>query len=367
MSVRERASGATRMTSYVLAVLLAMGFPGPGLVLGAGAATAPVPAATLSVESDPPGAAVLVDGQPSGITPVTFRALPPGDHRVRVVKEGFLENSRLVRLDAGRGERIQVKLTRHAATPATTQTEPEEQKGGGGKKWVFIGLGAAALGAGAYILLTKNSAPVPGTIGVSPSGVGMAGITSYTFTSQGASDPDNDTLTYEWSFGDGTTGTGQTVTKVYGNPGSFGVSLTVADKKHRVSAPGATVTVARSMAGTWTGGLHPGFVSTPTNISVTLTQTGTTLGGTITYSGGLTGSVTGITGTVSGTTYPTTVNFSTPTIGLGGGATMRDTFQGSAASNGNSMTGTYTSTLGGGFTWVATGTPTAARSNTFSR
>ena len=40
---------------------------------------------TLVVASDPPGAAVYVDGQFVGETPLDVRNLPPGDHRVRLV------------------------------------------------------------------------------------------------------------------------------------------------------------------------------------------------------------------------------------------------------------------------------------------
>ena len=45
----------------------------------------------------------------------------------------------------------------------------------------------------------------------------------------GSSDPDNDALTFEWSFGDGSTGSGKQVTKTYAQAGSFTVTLTVTD------------------------------------------------------------------------------------------------------------------------------------------
>jgi DNA/RNA endonuclease G (NUC1) len=51
--------------------------------------------------------------------------------------------------------------------------------------------------------------------------VGMSGA--------GSSDPDGDALTYAWSFGDGSEGTGPAVTHVYATPGTFTVRLIAAD------------------------------------------------------------------------------------------------------------------------------------------
>jgi len=354
--------GMARIMRCLLTALLVGGLPG-GLVWGGTGAAGPGASGTLSVETDPAGAEVLVDGQRWGTTPVAARALVPGDHRVRVVKDGYLDNARVIRLEAGRGERIQLKLSRYAAT-TTSQVEakPQEEKKGSKKKWLFIGLGVAAAGAGTYFLLGGNDPPIAGTIGVSPSATGMAGITSYTFTAQGASDPDGDSLTYEWNLGDGATGSGQSTTHVYSDAGSFSVALTVADKDHKVTAPGTTVTVARSMAGVWAGGVEPGF--TNTLFSVNLTQSNTSLGGSMTFSGNLSGTVTGLTGSVGGTTYPASVNFTT--VYSVSGIPVRQTFSGSTDSTGSSMTGTATVTLTGA-TFTATGSSTATGTATLRR
>lgn len=61
-----------------------------------------------------------------------------------------------------------------------------------------------------------------------------------TFDGAKSFDPNNDPLTYEWDFGDGTTGTGQRVTHTYGPGESFTATLTV--RESRASAT-ATVTV----------------------------------------------------------------------------------------------------------------------------
>ncbi|MEV6923359.1 PA14 domain-containing protein [Dactylosporangium sp. NPDC051485] len=49
------------------------------------------------------------------------------------------------------------------------------------------------------------------------------------FSSAGSSDPDGDPLTYQWSFGDGSTSTDANPTKVYNAVGVYQVNLTVSD------------------------------------------------------------------------------------------------------------------------------------------
>ncbi|MEA2710870.1 MAG: hypothetical protein QOF78_3471 [Phycisphaerales bacterium] len=50
-----------------------------------------------------------------------------------------------------------------------------------------------------------------------------------TFDGGGSNDPDGDTLSYSWNFGDGQTGTGKTITHTFANDGKFNVVLTVND------------------------------------------------------------------------------------------------------------------------------------------
>src|SRR5262245_25751645 len=59
----------------------------------------PTPTATvgsLLVESEPAGAAIYVDGLLTGHTPLSMTSLSAGDHRVRLQKDGYLENARVV-------------------------------------------------------------------------------------------------------------------------------------------------------------------------------------------------------------------------------------------------------------------------------
>jgi glucose/arabinose dehydrogenase/chitodextrinase len=63
------------------------------------------------------------------------------------------------------------------------------------------------------------------------------------FNGNGSSDPDGDALTYSWNFGDGTTGTGKTVSHTYSTKGKYNAVLTVNDGKGGSnSAPAIVVT-----------------------------------------------------------------------------------------------------------------------------
>lgn len=84
-------------------------------VSSAAAAAARGTTGTLSVSSSPTTAAVYVDGGFIGQTPLNIPNLLAGDHRVRVIKEGYLENSRLVNVEADRVETLNVRLTVRAA------------------------------------------------------------------------------------------------------------------------------------------------------------------------------------------------------------------------------------------------------------
>jgi PKD domain-containing protein/PEGA domain-containing protein len=238
--------------------------------------------AALAVASDPSGATVYVDGQFVGATPVSVERLSAGDHRVRIVKTGFLENGRIVRVTTGKKSTVDVKLTpsENAAAQVISSTGD-----GGSKKWLWIGLAAGGAAAAAVVLATRNHAPTAGTISASPSAA-LQGGTTVTFTSQGASDSDGDSLTYSWDFGDGTTGTGQTTSKVYSSSGTMNVTLTVSDGKKDATA--TTSFAVRSLTGTWRGTV----VSFGTT-TLSLTQTGTNVSGSYSDQFGLAGSAAG--------------------------------------------------------------------------
>jgi PEGA domain len=66
---------------------------------------------SLSIESEPAGASVYIDGRLAGETPLTVETLRPGVHRVRLVRLGYLENSRLVTVKAGSRATLRTRLT----------------------------------------------------------------------------------------------------------------------------------------------------------------------------------------------------------------------------------------------------------------
>ena len=87
-------------------------------------ATAPAgagAAGSLTVTSDPAGAAVYVDGDFVGQTPVNVPDLSAGDHRVRVAKDGYLENGRIVGVDGGKAETLHVRLSARARAAQSAQ------------------------------------------------------------------------------------------------------------------------------------------------------------------------------------------------------------------------------------------------------
>jgi hypothetical protein len=335
---RNRTALRHLATVVAAAVLLA-----PGFIHLYAAESAVAAVGAINVSSDPPGAIVYVDGRETGTTPLVVDKLAAGDHRVRFVKDGYLENARMVTVAAKKASDLKVTLTRSANTSAAVgQVSSQGGGGGGSKKWIWIGAAGGGAAAAAILLANRNHAPSAGTIAVSPSGTGMASITPFAFTSS-ASDEDNDSLTYNWNFGDGATGSGATPSHTYANAGTFNVTLSISDGKDSVDSPGATVTVGPNLAGAWRStATEPGFGA---GVVANLSQSGGTLGGTITFSGALSGTITGVTGTAAPLTHPSTVAFTTPSYtvaGQPGTFTLR--FAGTSNAAGTVLTGTYTAT-----------------------
>jgi PEGA domain len=64
----------------------------------------------LVVTSRPEGARVTVNGIGWGLTPITVRHLPQGPQRVRLTKDQYLSEERVVQLGAGRNNVVNVSL-----------------------------------------------------------------------------------------------------------------------------------------------------------------------------------------------------------------------------------------------------------------
>ena len=233
-------------------------------------------AGTVTVATDPPDAAVYVDGQFAGRSPVTVEHVQPGDHRVRVVKPGYLEHGRIVAVSAGKAANLQLRLTANDGS----RDVAAGQTGGGissgppssNRKWWYLGAAGGGAAATALVLATRNRAPTLGTLSASPS-IGLLAATPIVFSAAGANDPDGDPLSYTWDFGDGATATDQMPRHVYNTSGSFSVKCTVTDGKH--SETGNVSVMVRSLAGTWRGVLQ-GVQET-----LVITQSGAPVGGTV--------------------------------------------------------------------------------------
>ena len=233
--------------------------------------------ATLEVLSEPTGATVAVDGRLLRETPLSL-TLDAGAHELTVARDGYLENRRLVDLRIGDAETLLVTLTSSGEVG-----EDADANGGDGGFWSGpLALATvAALGgvtAAYFGVRGTNTPPTVGTFAVSPTDLGIAGVTVFTFRSLGASDPDGNLLTYNWNFGDGTTGTGTVVTHTYSTAGTFSVELTVGDGMETSSTTGNVV--VGTLTGLWRGALE---FPCDTVVEMTLTQAGTDLLGTVSF------------------------------------------------------------------------------------
>ena len=91
-----------------------------------------------------------------------------------------------------------------------------------------------------------NRAPTADAGGPYNGNTGVAVI----FDGSASLDPDDNTLSYRWDFGDGTTGTGVAPSHIYGAPGAYTVSLTVSDAEFDSAIATATVAISDPVAGT---------------------------------------------------------------------------------------------------------------------
>jgi hypothetical protein len=84
-------------------------------------------------------------------------------------------------------------------------------------------------------------------------GQAIVGVTPMTFSALGT-DADGDALTYSWNFGDGRTATGSSTTTTFPNAGTFSVTVTADDGRGGKATATQTV-IARTLEGTWSGGI----------------------------------------------------------------------------------------------------------------
>ena len=107
---RERPSRSleVRLAAAATATPTAPPRPSTPATIGRSPATA---ATALSVESRPAGAAVTINGKPSGVTPLTLNDLPPGEYRILMTLPGYRDFAATVRVVAGERARAAASLT----------------------------------------------------------------------------------------------------------------------------------------------------------------------------------------------------------------------------------------------------------------
>ena len=146
--------------------------------------------------------------------------------------------------------------------------------------------------------------------------------TAVTFNGAGSTDPQGSALTYAWTFGDGTTGTGATPSHVYADNGGYTVSLTVTDALGLSSSAAATTATIANVAPTLSA---PASLAATAGTAVTFSTTFTDPGvndAPWTYSINWGDGSTATTGSTSSQTTAITVSH---TYAAGGTDTLRVT------------------------------------------
>src|SRR5262249_2823899 len=138
--------------------------------------------------------------------------------------------------------------------------------------WISLGPGSGTNGA-IYEISYSTGNHAPNAVAAATPTDGLAPL-NVSFTGQGSSDVDNDTLTYKWDFGDGQSATGRDVSHTYNANGKYTATLTVTDGKGGSGNATVAITV---------GNRHP----TPT-ITLPLTGAHYSAGNTISYAGSAT-------------------------------------------------------------------------------
>lgn len=108
---------------------------------------------TLTVQSSPAGAEVLVDGEPAGTTPLEL-PIAAGEHSIVLRLPGHADEERRVVVEAGETSAVEVPL---AASAGVDHGRPDRSGLLRPLGWASIGVGAASLGSGiALLVLDEN-------------------------------------------------------------------------------------------------------------------------------------------------------------------------------------------------------------------
>ena len=111
--------------------------------------------ASIRVETKPAISEAYFDGELTGLTPLQITEVAPGEHKLRVVKQGYQPKEESLILKEGEVKTISIELEKEkkptvAVTPA--EKKPEVKKG---KAWLWILLAGTA-GAALALLLSRG-------------------------------------------------------------------------------------------------------------------------------------------------------------------------------------------------------------------
>jgi hypothetical protein len=129
------------------------------------------PTCSLKIESTPPGASVVIDGQAAGATPFSH-SFAVGKHEIVVESAGFARGQTQVSCPAGVGQELSFTLTAEKTSMIARQTElPVERRGGGA-------ISRALKGAGAALLVFGVGGIVTGSVMLAYDGKGTCDLTA---------------------------------------------------------------------------------------------------------------------------------------------------------------------------------------------
>jgi hypothetical protein len=105
--------------------------------------------------SDPPGIPVLFDGETLGVTPLE-REVATGDHKARLIRDGVMGPEQDVKVKSGNSTNVTLEAP---AAPSTGGGPPPPVHHSRVLPITMIGVGTAAVGAGAVMYFVLNKEP----------------------------------------------------------------------------------------------------------------------------------------------------------------------------------------------------------------
>lgn len=94
------------------------------------------------------------------------------------------------------------------------------------------------------------------------------------FDGSDSSDPDGSISSYDWTFGDGTSGAGETVAHTYDSDGTYTVTLTVTDDDGATDSESQDVSVSTSAQDLSVSEISPNSMAAGSTVDVTITGSG---------------------------------------------------------------------------------------------